>query len=330
MLALTSLAVYGGGDRDRVFPCERSPLRGDLLSASIWDFSGQWLSTDRGRSNVRVYGDSLLAETVNGRRCWHHVSSDSLLYMSEEDRLTMLRLDTAVFSSPRPIRQGFSSTTAYSASGHGSGKRFAITVTGTLEFESSPRTGLLIPASGDTLRGISVTRERRTFTATFPDDTTASPVSCLVETYRWYDPDGLSSLLPVAMQRTVRFGNDREAEPSYSMAFLPDRNGHNGDNEAWKTDSGMHTDPEAVASALRDASVSSDGRTVRVNVTLPADGLTLAVDIIDASGRLYLHQASMSGDVTLDCSSLRQGEYIAVISVEEASASPEKRLVIIR
>ena len=329
VLALTVLAAYGG-DRGRVFPCERSPLRGDLLSASVWDFSGQWLATDRGRSNVRVYGDSLLAETVNGRRCWYEISADSILYVSEEDRLTSLKTDSAVFSSPRPVAPGFSSSAAYSSAGLGSGRRFAIIGHGTLSFDSSPGRGLFIPASGDTLRGITVTRERRKFTATFPDDTTSLPVECLVETYRWYDSDGLSSLLPLALQRTVRYGAEEDAEPAYSMALLPDRNGYNGENESGKADSEMPVDPEAAAKALREASVTCDGRTVSVNIALPQDGLTVAVDIIDASGRLYLHQTSTSGSLTVDCSSLRQGEYIAAVSVENVATAPEKRLVLIR
>ena len=64
----------------REFPIEAEAIKGDVLHTNVWDFSLQWLRNDRGRANVQVYGDSLLAETLDGRRFWYSCSGDSVLY----------------------------------------------------------------------------------------------------------------------------------------------------------------------------------------------------------------------------------------------------------
>lgn len=321
----------------RTLPVEVEAIAGDLLTADRWDFSRSWLSSDRGKTVVANYGDSLLAETIGGRRYWYALRHDSLSYTGEEDRLTIIRTDSAAFVCPLPLRPGISGApSSFTASGTGGGRRFAIAETGEVGLSAATGYGTLILAPGDTLRNVLAVRERRSFTAVFPGDSTSASASALVETYRWYDSDGIATLLPVAMQRSVHTPPYDGSTPASAMAYLPDR----GEFRVKDNDSRRPEDDEtlpdagAIAAALAAAGVTCDGRTITVEVTMPQPGLTVTVDIIDASGRLYLHESALSSGsadtLTLDCSSLRSGEYIAAIGVETVAVSPEKRLVIIR
>ena len=82
-------AVCSAQDLSRRLPTEVEALRGELLLNNRWDFSQQWLSSDRGQTLICNYGDSLLAETVEGRRHWYGLQQDSIIYIGEEDRLTV-------------------------------------------------------------------------------------------------------------------------------------------------------------------------------------------------------------------------------------------------
>ena len=76
-------AVCSAQDLSRRLPTEVEALRGELLLNNRWDFSQQWLSSDRGQTLICNYGDSLLAETVEGRRHWYGLQQDSIIYLDE-------------------------------------------------------------------------------------------------------------------------------------------------------------------------------------------------------------------------------------------------------
>ncbi|MDE5567371.1 MAG: hypothetical protein K2J12_02905 [Muribaculaceae bacterium] len=342
VLAVALSAVVSAQELSRVLPTEVEPLRGDLLQNDSWDFSQQWMSSDRGKTVICTYGDSLLTETIEGRRLWYGMPHDSILYIGEEDRLTVIAPDSAVMFARRPVEAGFSSgNVPFSAAGTGGGRRFRISETGTLSLSSATQSGTLIIAPGDTLRHVMAVRELRAFTATFPDDSTATTTSAVIETYRWYDAEGLRTLMPVAIQRAVYPSvnggmPDKDAEPSFAMAYLPDRSDVivNDPKEKEGPDTPVSPDLYAVDAALCAATVYCDGRNVTVAVEMPEVGIIITVDIIDTGGRLYLHESTVStgaaDEVKLVCSGLRSGEYIAAIGVEGLDISPEKRLVIIR
>lgn len=335
-------AVCSAQDLSRRLPTEVEALRGELLLNNRWDFSQQWLSSDRGQTLICNYGDSLLAETVEGRRHWYGLQQDSIIYIGEEDRLTVINLDSTVIIARRTPDGDFSGVvTEFSASGTGGGRRFSIIENGIIDFSSSELAGTLIIAPGDTLHNVRAVRERRAFTATFPDDSAAVSTSAVIETYRWYDGDGLRTLLPVAVQRAVYPSVNgalpaKDAEPTFALTFLPDRSEFivkDRDNSEGQADP-EQPDPEALAGALAGATLQCDGRMVTVAVEMPEAGLTVTVDIMDAAGHLYLHESAVSSgecdEISLDCNSLRSGEYIAAIGVDGIDVSPEKRLVIIR
>lgn len=342
VLVVALSAVVRAQELSLRLPTEVEPLPGNLLQNDRWDFSQQWLSSDRGKTVICNYGDSLLTETIEGRRHWYRMSHDSILYIGEEDRLTVIAPDSAVMFARRPVEAGFSSgNVPFSATGTGGGRRFRISETGTLNFSSGAQSGTLIIVPGDTLRHVMAVRELRAFTATFPDDSTAATTSAVIETYRWYDAEGMLTFMPVAVQRAVYPSvnggmPDKDAEPSFAMAYLPDRSEVivKDLKEKEEPDAPGLPDLEAVAGALAAATVYCDGSNVTVGVEMPEAGILITVDIIDAGGRLYLHESTVSTDaadeVNLDCSGLRAGEYIAAIGAEGLDVSPEKRLVIIR
>ena len=103
---LSALQIHA---REIMLPLVVDPLKGELLDTDVWDFSQQWSGDDRSGTSVHVYGDSLLAETVAGRRYWYCISGDSIFYNGEEDRLTTIIVDSPVYMTTRPFVPGYSS-----------------------------------------------------------------------------------------------------------------------------------------------------------------------------------------------------------------------------
>ena len=342
VLSVLGCETVAARDLSRGLPTEVEALRGDLLEVDCWDFSRQGLLSQGGHTVVCNYGDSLLTETIEGRRNWYGLLNDTIYYLGEEDRLTVIDADSAAAVAHKTAdRLSGLGDVSFTASGMGGGRRFRIAESVTVSFSSAARNGTLIIAPQDTLYNVQAIRERRAFTATFPDDSAAATVSALIETYRWYDNSGAQSLLPVAVQRSVYDSNcgvitTNDAQPSFSMAYLPDLSEFSPEDNENKTPAHRDELPdlEAVADALSSAEVRCDGRTVTVGVEMPVAGLTVTVDIVDAGGHLYLHKSTVTtgslDEITLDCSSLRTGEYIAVTGVENLEVAPEKRLIIIR
>lgn len=319
----------------RELPIEAEPISGDVLQADVWDFSQQWIRNDRGRATVCNYGDSLLAETLDGRRFWYSCSGDSVMFCGEEDRLTAINTSEPAFAFAKPLTPGFTNSgVTFTASGTGGGKRFAISETGTIESASSARKGRLILAPGDTIVNVVAVRERHYVAATFPSDSMAVPTQMMTETCRWYDAAGVKTLIPLVIQRTTYYPYVLPDPVALaSTAYLPER----GDLRAAKNDDddseNALPDAEAVVAALQNVTVVYYGRAVSVTATMPQAGLVVTADIVDSAGHLYLHESATSSgsadEITLDCTSLRTGEYIAVVSVEDVPAAPKKQLILI-
>ena len=322
--------------QSRELPIEADAIKGDILHTDVWDFSLQWMRNDRGRATICNYGDTLLAETLDGRRFWYSCSGDSVLYRGEEDRLTAINLTDPAFVHIRPLSAGFTNGgVTFTARGTGGGKKFDISETGSLEFVGSARKGRLILAPGDTIANVLAVRERRYATASFPTDSAAQQTLIMTETYRWYDSDGLTSLIPLAIQRSTYCPySPTDSVALTSTAYLPERGDISvSDSEDYKAQNDI-PDINIINDALQRAEILCDGRTVTVTTNMPQAGLTVTVDIVDAAGRLYLHDSAISSgsadEISLDCSSLRTGEYIAAVGVENIPANPKKQLIIIR
>ncbi len=319
----------------RELPCRVEALSSDPLTTDIWDFSQQWRSDDRNNTTIQVYGDSLLAEAIEGRRYWYSIKSDSIFFCGEEDRLTAIRPDTAALIAIKPISCGFSNgNVAFDAHGTGGGKKFPIAEKVTDETMTSLHPGLLILAPGDTVCNVVAVTERRFALVTFPEDSTATETHTMTETVRWYDVDGLRSLLPIALQHSVYYPyTPSSLVPSYTAAYLPERGEYIvkdpslGENKA-------EFDYVAIQKALDSATISFDGRRVNASISLYYSGLGIRLDIVDAAGQAFIHQSVVSDgatdEIAVDCSDLRSGEYIAVLSIENTPATPKKELVIIR
>ncbi|MBP3536319.1 MAG: hypothetical protein J6J93_02130 [Muribaculaceae bacterium] len=331
-IILTSAVISPA--REAVLPIAVAPLEGNLLGQSSWDFSNQWIVDDKARMSVCTYGDSLLTETFDGRRFWYEICNDSLLYSGEEDRLTSIFLDSPAFVTRLPLDAGKENVgTDFVASGSGGGRRFDVSERGILFFSKSPRTGIMIAAAGDTVGNVLLVRERRHVAASFPDDSVSYDSRLITETYRWYDSEGIATLVPLAIQRTVSavsLSNDTSVVSS--AAYLPERCGQRQKASTYKPTDAV--DDKALESALNASTVSCDGTTVAIRTSIPYAGLTVTADIMDAAGRLYLHESMLSDGtgmtIDIDCSGLRSGQYIAAIGVENTSVAPKKEIIIIR
>lgn len=327
--------------RDRAFPIEVSALKGDLFEMRAWDFSQEWMVAVDSRTNVIVYGDSLVSESIAGRRAWYLAKDDSLSYLGEEDRLMSVSCDSAAFLCKLPVCHGYDGHTRFSAKGKGGGRKFEIAESGMIDFQVSANPGKLILSQGDTIANVTLARERRNFTASFPEDSLANDVYMTVETYRWFDKTGLANHLPLALQQSVYYRTNsdytiiKDSEAASARAFIADRSAVekvDGQDEA--SDEDVMPDFDAIREDLKNVRAGCDGRIVTVGYDMQQCALVVTVDIMDASGRLYFHEQSNDGDskgeITVDCSALRSGEYLVAVGVKDLPVEPEKRLVIIK
>ena len=106
LLSVGIAIVCFADNQVRTLSVELSPLKGDIVGRTDWDFSQQWIAGDRAHTEISIYGDSLLAETVAGRRAWYFIASDSVRFIGEEDRLTAGWLDSAAYIGHRPLIAG--------------------------------------------------------------------------------------------------------------------------------------------------------------------------------------------------------------------------------
>ena len=341
LLSVILLFIIWAGHAGEVrLPVAVAPLKGDILNNVCWDFSRQDLIDDNAGTSVRVYGDSLLSEIFNGRRFWYGLRRDSLSFLGEEDRLTAIVVDSTAFVARTPLNFGFvNAGVAFEAHGKGAGRQFGVQERGSLEFACSPRPGVLILSPGDTITDVLAVRERRYITAVFPEDSIAKESHFITEIFRWYDSFGTVALPPVAVQRRMYAASPLSAEavPTFSAAYLPDT-GETALHRQKQTDDFLPgeqaPDTGAIEAALQNAVITCDGRSVTVQVAMPQPGLSVAIDVVDAAGRLYLHECILSSGatdgITVDCSGLRPGQYIAVVGVEELPVEPLKKMIIIR
>ena len=144
-------------------------------------------------------------------------------------------------------------------------------------------------------------------------------------------------MLPLAVQRSVYASGIIAADtaPLSSSAYLPDRGACDRSEKSGDEPFDHNSvDPEAVSAALDGADLKYDGRNVTVSIEMPVSGLNISLDIMDAAGRLYLHKSAESSgsadEISLDCSSLRSGQYIAAIGVADIPVQPKKEIIIIR
>ena len=337
ILVLWSLMAFTALSDAVQLPIAVAPLNGDILENAEWDFSHCRLVDDGARTSVRVYGDSLMSEIFDGRRFWYALG-DSVYFMGEEDRLTSIILEKPAFITSTPLLFGFNNPgVGFEAKGLGGGRQFGVCERGSVEFISSTRPGVLILAPGDTINEVLMSRERRFVTANFPSDSASMYFHMIIEIHRWFDIYGTASLLPIAVQRSVYAGSTISAnqKPVFSLAYLPDT-GNDTKERKRINDNNRTIDSsiEKFEDALNEAEIILDGRSITVYVSIPEPEININFDIVDASGYLYLHKSAISSGtaekITLDCSGLRSGEYIAVVGIEEIPVAPNKKLIIIR
>lgn len=323
------------GDSRRLLPVEIAAFDGDLMALPQWDMSQRWVVDDRRNTTVTVYGDTLLAETVSGRRTWYEIRRDSLFFKGEEDRLSAIGVDSTVFVGFYPLRSGDSRNSSFTAGGTVGGRGFSVIESGVLSIRTTGKPRLLILSDGDTIRNAILTKESRVYTAAFAGDTVHAPQPCAVETYRWYDADE-ERPLPVAIQKIVSLGDNiaERAQPAVSSLFIRDRLDIDSGQKGVDVNDRASPDAEQLIDELHAAEVTVNGRRLDVTVGLSVPGLALCVDVMDTAGRLYLHgDFTTSGGrqtCTLDCAELRSGEYIVAINLDAAEPLTEKRYVKIR
>lgn len=308
------------------------------MSMSRWDLSDQWVINDRASTTVKVYGDSLLSETINGRRCWYGIINDSICFEGEEDRLTAIVTDDSVCSFILPLMQSRTISAEFTASGTTGGRKFEVRIQGhnTTKTAGSPRS--LILAAGDTIHNATLTLEQRSYVVDFVSDTLSPSRIYTIESYRWYDAEGLQSLLPVAVQKTIYSGFeiDKDTKAISSTCFVRDRLDVDMSKSKLEPDQGdLNSDTDGMRAALSAAEISLNGRMLTVNADIGNYVTEISIDVMDAGGRLYIHEdfETTQGRVpySIDCRELRSGEYIVAINATSTGeVLTEKRYIKIR
>ena len=307
---------------------ERRAIPCDDFSGTVWTVMDFEPADEDMGTSYAAYGDTLLSETVDGRRIWYFLRGDTALMVREETDLMEAVPDTLVTAwdwnmTGTPISSPMTTRGMYS-------QMFHITTEGSAE-AYPPVEGRLVATPGDTIPAI-MTRERRVFRSLI----TAGPVSPqMVESAdtlpvyevthtRWYGHG--DRIYPLARQTDTRIiAPDGKVAGEYSAAYIADaplREQH---------DTPQNMDGTGIARALKSASAACSSGHISVGVDGGDAGFVLTVDVTDEGGILYSHkEAWAKGPTTVDISTLGMpsGRYIVTIG-STATPVTEKRLLII-
>lgn len=328
VLFMLVLAFVARGD---VFRLERVAQPCADFSPDVWAVMDME-PTDAGPV-YEVYGDSLMSETVDGRRQWYAVRPDSILFLKEETALMWI-------APERPVPVCFPGAVAavefpFRARGAYS-QRCHLAEDGVM-MSYPPRRGRLVTAPGDTLQ-VTMVAERRRFKTVISMDEEPFPLDAAGDSLpvydmtrvRWYTSG--DRLRPVAMQMDSRLlAPDGKETGAMSAAYIMSAPMRREMAEDTGTDEQSLSD--AVSSALRGAAVGYSSGKIRIAVNGGETELRIAADITDEGGILYFHEEAFAsaGGVTIEIptASLVHGRYIVTLSSADTPAV-EKRLVVVR
>lgn len=307
---------------------ERRAIPCDDFSGTVWTVMDFEPADEDMGASYAAYGDTLLSETVDGRRIWYFLRGDTALMVREETDLMEAVPDTLVTAwdwnmTGTPISSPMTTRGMYS-------QMFHITTEGSAE-AYPPVEGRLVATPGDTIPTI-MTRERRRFRSlitarpvSLPMDGSADTLRIYEVTHtRWYSRGNRT--YPLARQTDTRiFSSDGNMTGEYSAAYIADATLRD------RCDTPQNMDNADIARALKSASATCSSGHIRVGVDGGDAGFVLTVDVTDEGGILYSHkEAWAKGPTTVDISTLGMpsGRYIVTIG-STATPVTEKRLLII-
>ena len=318
---------------------------------TVWDFTQLDFS---GRESPACYTEEeayegLIVGTEFNTRHYYQASTDSLLLRGYENNLTKVEYDRPELLLLLPLTYGERQETLF----HGTAcycERLFLRLFGTTSVEVDATGSMLLP-SGDTLRHVSrVHIQKLKAEQQYPQLTTGQELKAyvdsltftgdsirqrmqdgrqlmLTDTYRWYaagyrypilesmayGPQGAEPLQTVTLycppeeQHTLY---DEDNELLRQLLAEADRHAAGGSNDG---------DGGNAPSPLSRCAVGVNGGTVTIDydLTQPA---TISALVCNTQGMLFLQQsqASEAGtghQLTLDCHTLRHGEYILYLSV---------------
>ena len=326
-------------------------VAGEGAENILWDFSGL---EPKGNSFTVTYTEEeayegLIVGTEFNTRHYYQASTDSLLLRGYENNLTKVEYDRPELLLHLPLTYGERQETLF----HGTAcycERLFLRLFGTMSVEVDATGSMLLP-SGDTLRHVSrVHIQKLKAEQQYPQLTTGQELKAYVDsltftgdsirqrmhdgrqlmqtdTSRWYaagyrypilesmayGPQGAEPLQTVTLycppeeQHTLY---DEDNELLRQLLAEADRHAAGGSNDG---------DGGNAPSPLSRCAVGVNGGTVTIDydLTQPA---TISALVCNTQGMLFLQQsqASEAGtghQLTLDCHTLRHGEYILYLSV---------------
>lgn len=292
---------------------ERRAIPCDDFSGTVWTVMDFEPADEDMGTSYAAYGDTLLSETVDGRRIWYFLRGDTALMVREETDLMEAVPDTLVTAwdwnmTGTPISSPMTTRGMYS-------QMFHITTEGSAE-AYPPVEGRLVATPGDTIPAI-MTRERRVFRSLI----TAGPVSPqMVESAdtlpvyevthtRWYGHG--DRIYPLARQTDTRiFSSDGKMTGEYSAAYIADA------TLRGLCDTPQNMDNADIARVLKSASATCSAGHIRVSVNGGDPGFVLTIDVTDEGGILYRHEEILAkGATTIEISTtgMPPGRYIVTL-----------------
>jgi hypothetical protein len=276
------------------------------------------------RVEYRLYGDSLLSETVGNRREWYALKNDSALWLREETPLLTLTPAESIPVNGFGMSKEISDIHEFTAHGIYSND---IPITEWGKITPMPSiTGQLI-INNDTIVANLISEKREFHTHIQQGEAPDTITTYQITRHRWYRP---GERIPVALQCDIKFLTDSSHVETFSKVYLADiGNKVSHDAESDDNTTAIQKLNEAIAEALTTATVTVAGCQITVGVdsdTLPSNTL-FSADIMDSAGILYLHQEPQAvdmGELTVDASSLSYGRYVIAIN---CNGQTEKRLI---
>lgn len=279
-----------------------------------------------------VYGDTLLSESIDGRRLWYALEGDTAVFIKDETSLMEMTISPGAVAWIKKARtesehMPFSAEGIYSQS-------FLMAESGTIRHSAS-KSGHLVFEPGDTI-AVTMTREFRQFNAAIGHNATIPPIVKTdsadvfeIVITRWHSP--LGRMTPVAVQIDSKtFDPSGKIVDMGSSAYTMSRE----QRDELRENADINSDAffALCADALSKATVTTSPGKILVKLGNVECGFIILADVTDEGGILYLHkegEARSNETIEIPTGDLGAGRYIVTLRAE-GMAEGEKRLVMVR
>lgn len=277
---------------------------------NFWDLSRLSVVNDHSRNPAASYGDSVYSETLDGYRIDFSIDSTG-------QAVSLLSLQSLSASVLIDSCSGDATTSGATLAGRiRYGGEIIGTATGRWQ-QSVSDSGTFVSFDCDTVKGVINIKDEILLDLRL--SATGVVTTARVERRRW---TVVGDVLPLAAAMRVSYADSSGrlvpqtsllCALSSEMLSTKKRNGE--------------PDEDVIKDVLNGLIVTSDGQTVIVSGNIP-DGMTLLVDVVDASGNVYFHTATHLLPASISIASLLAGNYVVVLKVNEYPYICVKQLIV--